>query len=240
VRGLADIEWTTIISLLISVGGIIISVLVQNKIRKEDAKDFERELQVEREKLLKHEEELELKKLPNPILSFDRTDVHKFEGANHILITTEINNQGTENLTLKSAVLFIDRPNKSPSGSYNFEKVSDPMFLRHLLEIKNNIPPLLMEKINGGDYSLVPSESKDLITDSFLGLTDFYCIEVLQEYMAETGHRIAHDEKLKSEKLYRVKKPGFYRINLIIHPDHPKLDSFYHITKIVFVPPDYY
>ena len=56
-------DWISVISISISVIGIIVSILIENKIRKDDKEDFEAQLKLEKEKLQKYEEQSGCNKL---------------------------------------------------------------------------------------------------------------------------------------------------------------------------------
>ena len=113
-------DWISVISISISVIGIIVSILIENKIRKDDKEDFELQLKLEKDKLQKYEEQLQLKKTPTPVLSIERIEVHSFKGETYLQTTIEINNAGKDALGLKNAVLVIDRPTQKASGAISY------------------------------------------------------------------------------------------------------------------------
>ncbi len=229
-------DWTTIISIGISVAGIIVSILIQNKIRKEDKKDFENQINLEKQKLERYEEQLQLKKTPTPVLSIERVDIHKYKGQRYLQTTLEINNTGKDALDLKNAVLVIDRPTLKPSGAIRYAKMNNPMLVRYILGLKQDVPPLVMEKLNTGDFSVLEQhKNKDWITKDFLELTRFHSLDVLDDYLEENGHRISNNEYLKSENIKHLKESGFYRVTLLIEPTHKEL-NFFSTSRIVFVP----
>ena len=213
-------DWIPIISISISVFGIIISILIENKFRKDD--------------LVKYEEQLQLIKTPTPVLSIDRAEIHIYEGQRYLQTTIEINNIGKDTLTLKNAVLVIDRPKRKSSGALSFAKMDDPMMAYYLLGIKEDVPPLIMERLYAGDFTVIKDhKNKDWLTEEFLALSEFHSIDVMEEYIEETGHQIAHNEHLKCENVKHIRERGFFQITLIIQPSN--MDVSYTTSRIVFV-----
>ena len=229
-------DWISVISVGISVVGIIVSILIENKIRKDDKVDFENQLKLEKQKLERYEEQLQLKKTPTPVLSISRAEVYTFKGEKYLHTSIEINNTGKDALALKNAILIIDCPTYKASGAISYAKIDNPMVVKYLLQIKQDVPSLIMEKLNSGEFDVINQhKNRDLLSEDFLEMTRFHSIDVLEEYLEDKGHKISNNEHLKSENVKHLTKPGFYRITLLIEPSHKEM-NFYSTSRIVFVP----
>ncbi|MHA1338402.1 MAG: hypothetical protein ACTSRZ_01600 [Promethearchaeota archaeon] len=232
---MAEFDINGFIGTLVAIIGIIVSVLIENRFRKEDAKDYERKLALEQEKIKKYQEQLDLLKIPTPILSIRQINTYIFNNKTYMHINLEINNTGKENLAIENAVLIIDKPTIKPSGAIEFADILKPAYCDYIMKLKHDIPYQAFKHAYEGNYDIVPDKIKNFLNPDFLQTSKYYCMDVLQEYLVETGHHIATNEHLTTDKIKVISEPGFYRITLLIKPMHPKLTSFYNVSKIVLI-----
>ncbi|MHA1819396.1 MAG: hypothetical protein ACTSU2_02510 [Promethearchaeota archaeon] len=169
-------------------------------------------------------------KIPTPILSIKQVNTYIYNKKTYMHINIEINNTGKENLALKNAVLIVDKPIIKPSGAIEFTDILKPMYCDYVMKLGHDIPYQALEHAYKGDTEIIPDNIKGFLNEDFLQTSKYYCMDVLQEYLYETGHHIATNEHLKTDKIKIITEPGFYRITLIIKPIHPKLTSFYNVT----------